>query len=178
MLLSLFVLLCPMSTAIQESLEREITLDDDPEIVDCMMRYFYELDYDDGFTLTWDDDVDPPLSTPLLRNAQVWSAAEFYGVSGLKTLAVSRTINLFHINQYWWKDFASAVQFVENSTTGTGSDLRKAYLAEFLRVRQDLFKSGDETTSVLRASGDFLFDALRLDCERQKKVVRLKVNFG
>ena len=55
------------------------------------------------------------------------------------------------------------------SFTNLDDDLRKTYLGSFLRNREDLFERIEEKSADLRASGDFLFEAFRLDQERRKR---------
>ena len=90
---------------LQESLLQEVTLDNDPEIIEIMVRYFYELDYDDGRSskeLNQTADEEDPPAYPLKTNARVWRAADFYGVNGLKKLAVSKTTEILWGYFWWW----------------------------------------------------------------------------
>ena len=103
-----------------------------------------------------------PPTKPLTKNARVWIAALFYGVKGLRALAIRKTMGIFSKRGYWWKDFRSAVSIIWGSTP-VKSQLRKAYLAEFLKMQHDVLDKSGDVTAQLRECGDFLFDALRMD---------------
>ncbi|KAH7012085.1 uncharacterized protein B0I36DRAFT_299993 [Microdochium trichocladiopsis] len=128
--------------------------DDDPSVVDAMIRYFYHLDYD------------VPVKRPqgqgdtrLLFNAKMYTLADKYLIHGLKDLAVSKfksasskheTVDI--------QDFLDATQVAYSYTNENDRVLREAVLETFVNHKVLLDK--EETQDMLKETDMLAYDVL------------------
>ncbi|KAL8375997.1 hypothetical protein RB595_007213 [Gaeumannomyces hyphopodioides] len=150
----------------KEACEGKISLpEDDPQIVDLMVHYFYHLDYHasiESHGTQHDRDLvddEKILGWELPTHAKVYAMAEKYGVVGLK--AVARRKFEAAVNCAWHQShFIKAAREAYGSTVETDRPLRDAVSAKF-EARPDLLNVA-EAQNLLQEVPMLAYDVLML----------------
>ena len=146
-------------------------MDDDPMLIDCMVEWFYNLDYSDGHSeedeplQDEDENEINPSSMPLAMNVSMYIMADKYDIPGLRDSAVSKFLERVSSGFWWARDFASAIKLIWTSVPSSEMRLREACLDRFRESRKQILSRSDEVIADIRSTSEFLFDALRADQE-------------
>ena len=144
--------------AIQESTAQKVVLHgDDPKALDCMMDYFYKLEYPEQI-------VDVGLSRrprgPLAVNALVFAIADKYICPDLKAHAAARTIFHLYKEDLSISDLCDAVNVAWGPKRLPDSDLETLLLGKFLQERKKYLEEPNLFIVKRCVPRDFLFDLL------------------
>ncbi|KAK3712285.1 hypothetical protein LTR37_009147 [Vermiconidia calcicola] len=117
----------------QEASENTITLEDDqPCVVDAMLRYLYTFDYH------YENQVKGVKAAPMVFDVFVHIIADKYDIPALMKLAESKYAE--HVQNVWQTDaFAESIREVYTGAADRDGQLRKTIIETFTRHAQELY---------------------------------------
>jgi BTB/POZ domain len=113
--------------------------DNNPHAIDCMLQYFYLLDYDLSQPIESDniDGTHPAPPLILVLHAQIYTVAEKYMVDGLKALAMEKFTQAT-ANHWDANDFLEAAREAYTSTIDSDKGLRDIIVKVFYTHQRSL----------------------------------------
>jgi len=120
----------PSLIAWKEGISGEINLqEDDPDMVDNMLRFLYTLDYQDG----------AEGGRPLLVNAKMYAIGDKYCIEALKKLAKTKFSEALDAG---WDivSFPEVIETVYTTTPATDRDLRDCLTHVLLEHKEELYE--------------------------------------
>ena len=136
--------------------------EDDPKVVDRMLRWCYTQEYDDR---KYCDSILVPEGLPLIMNARMYALADKYGLSGLKSYVITKFTAALpsRLRPEPQDALIKAVEILLSTTPTSDRGLRTAFLKWFQHSGvllmydcrfQDLLRSG-------LADGEFCMDIMQ-----------------
>lgn len=131
-------------------------VDDDLEVVQRMLEFFYTLDYQDGPKILEGS------THNLVTHASVYGIAEKYEITPLKVLAKQKFENMI---KGQWDDpsLPDAIEIIYNTTHNTDRGLRTILTTSIKGQNKKLLQK-PQFADVVRSCGDFAVDLMNEVC--------------
>lgn len=160
-------------------------LDDDPQSVDCVVQYFYRLDYHDpclaisqtakigdirGEATNLPTDITGPKSPDLVLHVKVYALAEKYDIPPLKALSLEKFQEA--VQQEWNSDhFLDAAREAYTSTIQEDEGMRNA-VVKVLHTHREPLLDTDTVQEFLQELPSLAYDLLMYLFQQTKPVRR------
>ena len=109
-----------------------------------------------------DEEEGDPSAMPLTVNSQMYAMADKFGVPRLKAYSLAKIKNVFEM-YFSYKDFVRGISIAWSSTISSDKGLRDVFLKEYLLRRPSLLEHYSHIAESLKATEDFLWDAMLED---------------
>ena len=126
-------------------------MEDDPDIVDCMVEYLYRLDYDDQASSA---------HGYLTVHALVYAMAEKYEIMSLKELAKSKMAEAIKRGNWFLESFVQALQVIWATTPESDRGLRDQVIPVFMKHKEKM-KKDKLFIEMIRSNGDLAVDIIQ-----------------
>jgi len=156
--------------------------DDDPCILEKMLHYLYEGNYEDSISEPMIETGNTPTpssssdETPAHIHARVYNIGDKYGITGLVDLAKTNFVKSAFQQNLQDVNFISVIALVYSTSCPGNSNLR-GVLTQYARERIRSLKDRPEFLEVLKAHPDFAFEFSQIMMEKFNNVEERVLEF-